>query len=252
MEVPLLEGFVDTIGPFNPAGTIGETYNNSPVVPMGTWTGGTLDGTASVCHSDPTAPGCVNRVGRAGSFKAPSIRNVELTGPYFHNGGKLTLGQVVDFYLDGGDFPNTNAVHRDFNIMNLLTDDQALGNLPVGPGYPNQADAVKALIDFVLTLTDERVRNEQAPFDHPEIFVPLDGRAPENSFGRPGFVAGTTGDCLGVAGAGACFRAIPAVGAAGTSTPVDGFLQVVVGDRNNPNCSVSAGPISQYCVAILP
>jgi len=28
------------------------------------------------------------------------------------------------------------------------------------------------LVAFLKTLTDERVRNESAPFDHPEIFVP--------------------------------------------------------------------------------
>src|SRR5207253_2638983 len=33
----------------------------------------------------------VNRVNRFGSFKAAQLREVELTGPYFHNGGKLTL-----------------------------------------------------------------------------------------------------------------------------------------------------------------
>jgi cytochrome c peroxidase len=26
-----------------------------------------------------------------GAFKAPTLRNVELTGPYFHNGGQATL-----------------------------------------------------------------------------------------------------------------------------------------------------------------
>ena len=41
----------------------------------------------------------VNRVGRFGSIKAPQLREIELTVPYFHNGGKLTLRQVVDFYV---------------------------------------------------------------------------------------------------------------------------------------------------------
>src|SRR3972149_5316660 len=63
MQDPLLEGLVDTLGPFNPAGVIGETYNMSPEVLMGTWAEG--------CEIDPSAPGCVNRVGFMGSFKAP-------------------------------------------------------------------------------------------------------------------------------------------------------------------------------------
>jgi hypothetical protein len=227
-EVPLLEGFVDALGPFNPAGTIGENYNNAPEILMGTW---------------PTP----NRVGRFGRFKAPALRFVELTGPFFHNGGKLTLAQVVDFYARGGDFPLTNAHHRDFNIVNLREDIQALGSLPAGS--PSQDEFLKALVDFLLTFTDERVRHEQAPFDHPEIFVPLDGTAPENAFGRPGFMTRLTGDCDGSEGPStdACFLHVPAVGAAG-GPAVQGFLGVEAGDRNNPNCSASAGPISHYCV----
>jgi cytochrome c peroxidase len=38
-----------------------------------------------------------------GAFKTPGLRNVELTAPCFHNGGQLTLRQVVDFYNRGGD-----------------------------------------------------------------------------------------------------------------------------------------------------
>lgn len=37
-----------------------------------------------------------------GSFKTPTLRNVALTAPYFHNGSYSTLGQVVDFYHRGG------------------------------------------------------------------------------------------------------------------------------------------------------
>ena len=227
IEDPLLEGLVDTLGPFNPAGTIGETYNNSPEALMGTWP-------------------VVNRVGFMGSIKASGLRNVELTGPYFHNGGKLTLAQVVDFYSRGGDFATTNATHRDFNIMNLEEDVQAQLT-------PEQE---VALIDYLLTFTDERVRREQAPFDHPEVFVPLDGRAPENTFGRPGFLAGLTGDCAGFAGAGPCFRQIPAVGAAGLPAGgvVDSFMGVTNIRPNEPgfNCSASAGPVSHYCIVIDP
>jgi cytochrome c peroxidase len=36
------------------------------------------------------------------SFKVPTIRNVELTAPYMHNGVFRTLEQVVDFYEDAG------------------------------------------------------------------------------------------------------------------------------------------------------
>ena len=37
-----------------------------------------------------------------GTFKIPGLRNVELTAPYFHNGGEATLLDVVNFYARGG------------------------------------------------------------------------------------------------------------------------------------------------------
>ena len=60
-----------------------------------------------------------NRVMRDGAFKAPPLRNVELTGPYFHTGSYLTLRQVVDFYVRGGDFPVTNEESRDPHVVDL-------------------------------------------------------------------------------------------------------------------------------------
>lgn len=39
---------------------------------------------------------------RKGSFKTPTIRNIELTAPYMHNGVYETLEDVIDFYNQGG------------------------------------------------------------------------------------------------------------------------------------------------------
>lgn len=36
------------------------------------------------------------------SFKTPTLRNIELTGPYMHNGVYETLEEVVEFYNNGG------------------------------------------------------------------------------------------------------------------------------------------------------
>jgi cytochrome c peroxidase len=220
-DVPMLEGFIDSLGPHNPAAVINEAYTSAAGPFMGTW----------------PVP---NRVIRNGAFKAPQLREVELTGPYFHNGGKLTLRQVVDFYARGGDFPITNGPHRDFNIVNLRLERQS--NLT--------EEEIVSLVDFLLELTDERVRFERAPFDHPEVFVPLDGRAPDNTFGRPGFVQRLTGDCKGIAGAGPCFKQSPATGAAGRSTPVPAFLGVTrerVAANDPVRCNPANGPISHYC-----
>lgn len=100
-------------------------------------------------------------VSNHGAFKVPGMRNIELTAPYFHNGGDLTLEQVVDFYTRGGNFPVANINDRD-PLINQLG---ALG----GGGGPA---AMAALVAFMKSLTDERVRNESAPFDHPELRIP--------------------------------------------------------------------------------
>jgi cytochrome c peroxidase len=36
-----------------------------------------------------------------GAYKAPTLRNIELTGPYMHDGRFKTLEEVVDFYSEG-------------------------------------------------------------------------------------------------------------------------------------------------------
>lgn len=37
-----------------------------------------------------------------GAFRTPSLRNVELTAPYFHDGSAATLAEVVKYYVKGG------------------------------------------------------------------------------------------------------------------------------------------------------
>ena len=37
-----------------------------------------------------------------GRFRAPSLRNVEVTGPYMHDGSIETLEEVLRFYEAGG------------------------------------------------------------------------------------------------------------------------------------------------------
>jgi hypothetical protein len=245
MREPMLEGFIDTLGPFNPAAIIGEVFNNADGPLMTAWPN-------------------VNRVNVQGAFKAPPLRFVELTAPFFHNGGKLTLRQVVDFYMRGGDFPISNAAHRDFLITHLNIEDEALGGVDrLNPARPpefteEEKEARRvALVDFLLSLTDERVRFQQAPFDQVELFVPLDGKAPDNGSlagpvagGRDGFLYNTVGDCGGVSGAGPCYLQVPATGAGGSPTPIVGFLGVEKGDRSDPNCNPGNGPISHYCAVI--
>lgn len=49
--------------------------------------------------------GLASHTGRAadiGKFRTPLLRDLALTAPYFHDGSKATLEEVVDFYNDGG------------------------------------------------------------------------------------------------------------------------------------------------------
>ena len=122
----------------------------------------------------------------SGSFKVPQLRNVALTAPYFHNGGQMTLRQVVDFYNRQGDFAN---------------DEQSgvLGNLGLTETQKND------LVAFLQSLTDPRVADASAPFDHPQLFVPSGERTGANG----AVVTDAAGHAVD------CFLQVPATGAAG-------------------------------------
>jgi cytochrome c peroxidase len=46
-----------------------------------------------------------------GKFRAPSLRNIAITGTYMHNGSLATLEQVVDHYAAGGRVNHSNKSH---------------------------------------------------------------------------------------------------------------------------------------------
>lgn len=87
-----------------------------------------------------------------GAVKTPDLRNVELTAPYFLNGGQATLEQVVQFYSRGGDFPSSD-VDPELKRAGFSSND------------------ISAVVAFLKSLTDERVRAQSAPFDHPSLIV---------------------------------------------------------------------------------
>ena len=92
-----------------------------------------------------------------GTFKVPNLRNLQLTAPYFHNGGQRTIRQVVEFYNRGGDHREHNVQNIDFEIGKLNLTEQQIADLVAFLGRP---------------LTDMRVVQQSAPFDHPQLFVP--------------------------------------------------------------------------------
>jgi cytochrome c peroxidase len=134
-----------------------------------------------------------------GSFKVPTLRNVELTGPYFHNGGQATLEQVVDFYDRGGDGRGTEAINTTGYKQNLTNRAPAI--FPLGLTATDKAN----LLAFLKSLTDDRVRWESAPFDHPSLTIPNGHQVNENAAIPNGPTKQAIDDMI----------TIPAVGAAG-------------------------------------
>jgi cytochrome c peroxidase len=70
-----------------------------------------------------------------GLFKSPSLRNVELTGPYMHDGRFKTLDEVIEHY--------SNGIKQHPNLD---------GRLRFGPSFDRRQKA--ALVAFLRTLTD--------------------------------------------------------------------------------------------------
>jgi cytochrome c peroxidase len=130
-------------------------------------------------------------------FKAPTLRNIGLTAPYMHNGGMANLEQVVDFYNRG------------------RGDDGGLGVPTLNLSNSQKADLVAFLRNG---LTDSRVLFEQAPFDHPQLFIPN---------GHPGNQLSVTssGNTNGTPTATDELVEIPAVGQDGRAVPMPNFLE---------------------------
>lgn len=70
-------------------------------------------------------------------FKVPTLRNIELTAPYMHDGRFQSLEEVVTHYLNGG--------QSSLNKSDLIQ------------GFPLSPFEEKALISFLKCLTDEEM-----------------------------------------------------------------------------------------------
>lgn len=154
---------------------------------------------------------CNDQIARGGFFKAPQLRNVALTAPYFHNGSQLTLEQVVEFYNRGGDFNTFGEEHQymdaDIDVIGLTTQDKI------------------DLVDFLRNaLTDPRTVNQSAPFDHPQLFDANGGVQ-----GANGYPVQNDPDHPGRAKEN--FMEIPATGANG-GKPLPTFLENLLGAQN--------------------
>lgn len=103
-----------------------------------------------------------------GAFRTPSLRNVELRAPYFHNGRFASLEAVVDFYNRGGDF---TAPNKDPRVR------------PLGLTAGERADLVAFLRR---PLTDPRVAAGTFPFDRPLLYTESSNVPVIEGVGTPG------------------------------------------------------------------
>lgn len=95
--------------------------------------------------------------GRDGVFKIPSLRNIELTGPYMHDGRFKTLEEVIEHYNSGVN-PHANL---DWQLM--FDFDEKTGQTTGTSGQPlrlklNTVEKA-ALVAFLKTLTDYSYTN---------------------------------------------------------------------------------------------
>src|SRR5216683_3233365 len=116
------------------------------------------------------------RVAVDGTMKIPSLRNVAQTAPYFHNGGEGTLAQVVQFYSRGGDVRSVaggdtsgSGPLGESDLLSVAASGSNLGDKIKSRNLSGKDQA--ALVAFMKSLTDDRMRCHAAPFDHPELTV---------------------------------------------------------------------------------
>lgn len=194
-------------------------FFRTAVTPMADDPGlGALDGFGNVLF--PASPARA-----AGTFKSPGLRNVEFTGPYFHDGGQATLAQVMQFYARNGDFPAGGNLGPGMGRINLSAADQA------------------ALVAFMNALSDDRVRYERAPFDHPSLCVSKG--ATELS---PGVLEADTSNPLFSSSATERFGLVGAVGKGGNLVPLQTFDEMLSGLGNDGS---RAHTLAEACTPAL-
>ena len=137
-------------------------------------------GISSDCDQLPAArdPAHAIRDAVDGAFKIPTLRNIGLTAPYFHTGGQGNLKDVVRFYNRGGDRRgpidnDTTGLDEEtpFGVRNKSNLDPILGDRTrlTGRTLGLTEEEMDDLVQFLLSLTDERVACHSGVFDHPEL-----------------------------------------------------------------------------------
>ncbi|RUP31019.1 MAG: di-heme enzyme, partial [Curvibacter sp.] len=97
------------------------------------------------------SPGLIEITGKAadmGQYRAPTLRNIEVTAPYMHDGSVATLQEVIALYAEGGRLITQGPDAGDGRASPLKS---ALLH-PRALSRQDQAD----LLAFLKTLTDHR------------------------------------------------------------------------------------------------
>jgi cytochrome c peroxidase len=109
---------------------------------------------AALVNDDNGIGGVTNNQNQNGEFKVGSLRNIELTAPYMHDGRFATLEDVVEHYNSG--------IQNHPNLDNRLRQ----GGAPRRMNFSEQDK--RDLIAFMLTLTDETYITQEK-FSNPFI-----------------------------------------------------------------------------------
>jgi cytochrome c peroxidase len=98
--------------------------------------------------TDPGVGGFTNNPNELGQFKVPTLRNIEVSGPYMHDGRFATLEDVVDHYSTG--IKDATGLHQFLRQPN---------------GQPRNMnftpDQKRDLVAFLKTLTDQSVQTDE-------------------------------------------------------------------------------------------
>ncbi len=124
---------------FEGARPIAATFHNNGLYNLG--------GDGGYPGDNPGLYGITGRTEDMGRFRAPTLRNIELTAPYMHDGSIATLTEVIEHYARGG---------------RLVPDGPFAGD---GRDSPRKSDLIRGfdlddrgkadLVEFLKSLTDE-------------------------------------------------------------------------------------------------
>ncbi len=111
----------------------------------------------------PLRTDLAHRTDLCGRFKVPTLRNVALTGPYFHNGAVATLEEAVAFYatrdIDPGRwYPTVAGVVQRFNDLPTAYRGNVTQQAPFGQQAGDaprlSAQDASDIVAFLRTLSD--------------------------------------------------------------------------------------------------